>query len=179
MRGAIESEITDLRERISATQGEIEALREAPVPKVEYVQRVSDWIDTQAAAFAVNAEFSVSPLREPFPRADHVGFGQLRVRGSDHGDSVAEADAAGLLCWLMGDAIKAKLSEAIAAAELPEGAPAADRPRLRRDLAAQLDRMEINEERLVVEAQAAGIEVQRRSDVRPEIVLSLSLEDAA
>jgi hypothetical protein len=75
----------------------------------------------------------------------------------------------------MGDQIKQKLGALIAASPYIEGPPLAARSKLRREVQAMLDGLELDEERLIVDAQSAGFEIVRRPDCRPEIVLSLAL----
>jgi hypothetical protein len=176
LRAGIESELADLRERIAETNERLATLEDAPVPKSEYQQRVSQWIDRQAANF--RPEYAVSPLRDVRPRFDEVELGLLPVRGSNTGESIASADAGPLVCWLMGDAIKAKLAETIANADLPEGPPSAERPALRRKLEAELRELELREEALIVDAEAAGFSIPRRPDADAAVILSLEVSPA-
>jgi hypothetical protein len=176
LRSGIESELSGLRERIAETNERLATLEDAPVPKSEYQQRVSQWIDHQAASF--RPEYAVSPLRDVRPRFDEVSIAELPVRSSG-GPEVAVADAGPLLAWLFGAELKAKLGEVIEAADLETGPPTADRPKLRRDLEAELRRLELAEEVLICDAEQAGFVIPRRPDADPEIILSLTLEDSA
>lgn len=60
----------------------------------------------------------------------------------------------------------------IAASDYPEGLPTAERPAALARVAAELDRLELHEEALICRADAAGMAIPRRDDVRPEIVLA-------
>jgi hypothetical protein len=173
LRAGIESELSELRERIAETNERLATLEDAPVPKSEYQQRVSQWVDEKAASF--RPEYAVSPLRDVRPRFDEVELGLLPVRGSNTGESVASADAGPLLCWLLGDTIKAKLAETIANADLAEGPPSADRLRLRAELQAELRRLELAEEVLICDAEQAGFVIPRRPDADPAVILALEV----
>lgn len=63
----------------------------------------------------------------------------------------------------------------------PDGMPAADRAALRADYLAELDALELAEEAEIRRLQAAGEDVTRRADARPECVLALDddAEDAS
>lgn len=178
LRSGIESELSDLRGRIADAQDRLAELDEAPVPRSEYLERIGGWIDGKARTFAESAEYQVSALRGPAPRFDDVLLGSMPVRGSG-GPDVAVADAAPLLCWLMGDEIKAKLAETINAAGFEAGPPSADRPKLRRDLEAELRKLELAEERMIEEASEAGIDIPRRHDADPAVILALPMEAEA
>jgi hypothetical protein len=175
LRAGIESELADLRERIAETNERLATLEDAPVPKSEYQQRVSQWIDRQAANF--RPEYAVSPLRDVRPRFDEVSIAELPVRSSG-GPEVAVADAGAVLCWLLGDEIKRRLGEVIESADLETGPPTADRPKLRRDLEAELRRLELAEEALICDADAAGFNILRRPDADAAVILSLEVSPA-
>jgi hypothetical protein len=177
LRSGIESELSELRAQITEAQDRLESIEIAPAPRAEYLERIGRWVDHQAAQF--KPEYAVSPLRDVRPRFDEVELGLLPVRGSNTGESIASADAGPLLCWLLGNEIKRRLGEVIESADLETGPPVAERPALRRKLEAELRELELREEALVVDAEAAGFVIPRRPDADPEIILSLTLEDSA
>lgn len=174
LKAELEDRIEELRNRIAGTQAELEAVVEGSVPKAEYLARVNDWVDAKAAHFGTEVQYSLSGLRLP-GRPEPVTFGRVPVTGSLTAGMVAEADVAAPICWLLNAEIKKKLAEAINASGYTEGPPLADRPKLRKELQSAIDELELAEERLIVEAESAGLTIARRHDCRPEIVLSLAL----
>lgn len=75
-----------------------------------------------------------------------------------------------LLVALLGtDAIKNALAASLSA--VPEGLPTAARLARIREIATELDKLEAEEESLIAVADGA---IERRADVRPEIVLAVS-----
>src|SRR5699024_675008 len=93
--------------------------------------------------------------------------------GTDGGHVSGTTDLSTFMCWLDPDRMKAHL-----VAELDAQAPdicstqtEAERQKALAGKQKQLDKLEHNEESLICEAEAAGLEIARRPDARPEIVL--------
>lgn len=179
MRDGIESRLAEIRTEITEAQDRLADVDDSGVPKAEYTARLNAWVDDMAQTFEREAEYGVSALRLPQPRPRDVHTLAVPVRGGGSYESIAVADAGPMLAFLFGDTLKAKLAEVIQASGYVEGPPTADRPAMRRSLLAELDRLELAEERLIAEAQDIGLDLPRRRDARPEIVLSLDLETAA
>lgn len=180
-------EIAAVRRQIERTQEALDEAINAGVPKVEYMERLQQWVEREARRFADNAEYRVSALRAPRPgssgptllRAPVHGSSQMAFEGATSGPVFAEADVAGLLCWLFGDTLKQRLTELVEQSGYREGPPISDRPKLQRRLEEQADELGLQEERLIRTAEARGQRIHRREDCRPEIVLDLSLKDFA
>ncbi|NEX15783.1 MAG: hypothetical protein C1943_03860 [Halochromatium sp.] len=177
LKDQIETKVAGLRTKIETIKSKLVDLDEAGVPPDEYLARIAQWIDKQAQSFETDLEYRFSSLRTAAPQGDFVSAFRLRVRGSNDNESIAAADASGMICWLMRDEIKAKLAPLIEGVEYQDGPASADRPRLREKLNAQLDTLELQEEALICEAEPAGIIIPRRIDARPEIILSLQLPE--
>jgi len=180
MREGIASELDRLRGEIASRQDELESVDEGAVPKVEYAARVAAWVDDLAGQFQRSAEYQVSALRLPNPRPRDVELLRVPVRGAvgQSPEAVAEVDVGPLLAFLLGDAIKTKLAAVIEASAYIQGPPSGERDRMRAEIEEELTRLEIQEERLVCQAEELGVHIARRAGVRPEIVLSLNLEVA-
>jgi hypothetical protein len=179
LRNGIEGRLEQIRARIAELQARLELVNEGAVPTGEYIARVNEWVDGKAAEFAQSVGYSLSALRLPEGRGVDVGIGRLGVRGGGAGEDIAVADAAPLLCFLFGDVLKERLGDVIAKSPYQEGPPLAQRAELRRELQAELDRLEIDEETLIVEGEQVGLALPRRVDCRPEIILALASEAEA
>lgn len=78
-------------------------------------------------------------------------------------------DAQRMLCYFFGDRIKERLCAHAKSAE--SGPTVAEVEERRTDLTAELRALEIEEERLIRQLEADGLEVLRRPDASPDIVL--------
>jgi len=164
-------ELAKVRSDLEQARAELEALHEQPIPRAEWLQRVHDAIDRREAEARSMAVFRLSALRTPAPRgAERLLAAPVR---SGVGGDVAEADLFdAALVLLGGDQLKERLAALVQGVDYDEGAPIADRPRLRADLQARIADLEINEELAVRELEATGADVIRRGDADPRIVLS-------
>lgn len=179
LRDDLAAQLAELREQISEARGRLELCSEGALPKADYLQRLHAWIDGRAAEFERGLEFQTSALRTPDAReGPHFGLLPVRGAGAASFEVVAAADASGLICWHAGSALKDRLAKVIEAAPYQEGPPLAERARLRREVDAELNGLELAEEKLICEAEEVGLDLPRRPDVRPEIVLSLELVEA-
>jgi hypothetical protein len=79
-----------------------------------------------------------------------------------------------LLAALFGDQLKDLLTAGIT--DLRGAIPSADRPRLIREAEARILALEVAEERLVMAALEAGLEVHRRIDASPWAILYADTE---
>ncbi len=77
-----------------------------------------------------------------------------------------------LLAWLHGDAIKAKLLDA-AMPFASDGETTEQRAERVREMEGEVHQLEIEEEHMVCQLEARGIEVFRRPDADPAIVLGI------
>lgn len=113
-------------------------------------------------------------------RLDSDWLGQVLAGAegpSDHEDVLEQAchhrpSMGVLLAWLHPDLLRERLVNL--ATEYATGTiPLADRPAHRQELEAELYRTEVEEERIVVACEESGLEVFRRPDADPSIILSL------
>lgn len=160
-------EITAVRERIAETQAQITELENAPLPVSDARESARRTVERMAAKVAETG------IGRSFFAAD--GFAEDPIRGIV-GAFGQQPDALGpLLAWLYPDALLAALGREIdaAAAGMTSGPPLAKRPPLRKKLEKDLYQLGVEEERLIVAAEAAGTVVYRRPDVDPAIVLAV------
>lgn len=106
------------------------------------------------------------------------GHSALLALAGHHGARYDEAtlrDVFALICAALGrKALRGLYLPALDA--LPAGLDA--KPKVVRlvEIASELDRLEAQEERLICEAAEQGVEIQRRADARPEIVLAVRVD---
>jgi len=112
-------------------------------------------------------------------RVDHgwLGTNIANSRHIDHNMLTAacageEDKVACLLAWLHGDELKAKLLASALPFAAESGMAADQRSERIRELEADLHRLEVDEERIVTGLEDRGIEVFRRPDADPAIILA-------
>jgi hypothetical protein len=165
-----QKKIEALRGQISALQTERVALQTQRLSRSEVAGKVRRMVD----------EWQDKAAEENRLRL-------LCMAHGDHGLKLLTADTVDTVGYeggyaMLGPAMVAMLGAEHVAAHLlarldtvPEGLDTA--PRLARlvAIAAELDRLEAEEEALICAVEARGDEVLRRSDARPEIVLALAV----
>lgn len=165
-------QVDELRVQIRSVLDEISWIETSPPPKDEVKQRIAAAVDREAARFLEQAQLG-----------DLVHRGEiselLSLRGASQliaGGSVASAtlELAPVLSFLFQETIKARLCEALdkSLVDYSEGPATDDRSALLQSARDRLHALEVEEENLVLEAEAAGIEIHRRADANPAIVLS-------
>ncbi|MBL3619715.1 MAG: hypothetical protein JMN26_18645 [gamma proteobacterium endosymbiont of Lamellibrachia anaximandri] len=125
--------------------------------------------------------YGISALRFPKPSWRDVSVFQSSVQGSHHDTPlvVAETDLGPMLCFLFADVIKKRLADTIRDSSYEEGISTEERPDLIAVVKEELECLELEEERLILEAASFNIAIPRRDDSRPEIILSLALKEAS
>lgn len=160
-------EIEALRSQIAALKSELSALRVMPIHPDDLPARVAEVVQTLAA------------------RVDEATLGALVAASTPPGNQddplravCYVADQPGILhAWLNPADLTKKLT-ALARQHATGAVPMAERPQRQADLEARLFSLEVAEEKAICEAEAAGIEIFRRSDCDATIVLSVDLEAA-
>jgi len=173
MREGIGGQLESLRAEIAELRDQLESVDDGAVPKAEYTARVAAWVDDQAQQFAQGAEFAISALRLPRAQPREVTVAQIPVRGGGSDEIIAAADAGPLLCFLFADTLKERLGQLIEQSAYIQGPPSGERDRMRAEIEEELDRLESEEEALIVEGEAVGLTLHRRPDARPSIILAL------
>jgi hypothetical protein len=175
-RADTEARLAELRAEIERQREAMERADHGLLPPAEFAEAIGQWVDAQARQFEDGEIWQgLNALAVPRPRYDRVSLLRPPVRGAGAANPavVAQADATGLLAWLLKDTIKARAAEFIHQRHYQAGPPASERADLRREAQAELDKLERQEEAIIEQAEAAGMTLPRRVDARPEIVLSL------
>ncbi|MDN3518315.1 hypothetical protein QWY84_11890 [Aquisalimonas lutea] len=161
--------VQSVREQIQTTRRERERLAEAPLTKDEVAERVDSWLTEQASRARIDllaSDFAAPGRREGNPF-------RLPVRRGDQ----SSVDVGPLMASLFRDQVREAILQ-----ELPEddGAVAmAERPGKLAELEKKIRELERHEENLIVEAEAAGVEIQRRPDASPDVILNVEWPAAA
>jgi len=153
--------IKSLRASIVTLQAERIAIERQPLSAAEVGPAVAESVEQIEAVFNVRAGLAlrriaggqspVTVLREVFNGPDALAVTLVGVLGA--------APVADALLRQIGT--------------VPKGLDAAARTARLAEIGAELDRLEIAEERLVEASEAAGAPIQRRDDCRPEVVLGV------
>mgnify|MGYP001103303825 CR=1 FL=1 len=164
-------ELAKVRSDLEQARGELEGLDERPIPRSEWLARIAAAIDRREAEAKSMGAFRLSALRTPGPRgAERLLAAPVR---SGVGGDVAEADLFDVALVLLGsDALKTRLAELARGIDYDEGPPLEDRPEIKARLVAEIERLEVVEELAVRSAEDAGLDVIRRGDADPRIVLA-------
>lgn len=162
-----------VRSELERVQAELTALDELRYPHDEWRERLHSWIDRQASEFGDRAAYLLTGPAAPF-NGYAVTCDALTVPVQSGGEaSLAAVDMAGLVCWLLGDEIRAKVDAIVdAATQQPCGPRSTERPAIQRSLKAELNRLEALEELAARALEDEGRAVIRRLDANPKIVLA-------
>ena len=168
--------LEQVRDELAGALEQLAALPERPLPQDEAIARAAALVDTTAGAFQGRHKVQAfAQLGTDLAQRD-----LLNLSAFNQGRLESRIDSAPLLCWLFGDAIKTKLADEIAALELRDALPSAEREPERQRLLNLVDDLQIEEERIIRALDDEGIEIDRRRDAPIEIVLApdCELEDA-
>lgn len=169
---AIHEHVAEVREQIAAISEEIAWYQSAPLPKLEIVERAAAAVDREATKFIAEAQVGdlvhrgeVAELLELTGRTEVVAPGSP-IAG-------VNIKISPLLAWLFSSTIKDRLAEAIEQGEIDfaEGPPQAERTALIQSARARLHALGLEEEALIEQAEAVGIEIARRPDAAPDVIL--------
>lgn len=168
-------DIDAIQQKIADTKARLDALSTDPLPVEDAIRAAESAVDQLASRveirglagrfFAVHKGIIDDPVRWMSGVLDPAG----RTRG----------DLGPILAFVVPGLLKGALKLAIEqhGKSLTPGIPLAKRPAERLRLEKELLQYEREEERLICAAEDAGVEVFRRADVNPAVVLLV--EDAA
>ena len=155
--------IDDLRIKIHKARLDINRVEHASLTKAEAIKRLDAWIDHQANDY--NAQGAVAN----FIRVDSGGFSDgLTVFSSDDGQ---ETELAPLLCFLMGDMVRASMIRAFDMFDFSNSLKNTERTKMMAEMEKAIITLEKREEAMITQAEADGIQIDRRSDANPAVVL--------
>ncbi|GAA0595526.1 hypothetical protein [Caenispirillum bisanense] len=154
---AVTSEIEDVRAQIRTLTETIEGL-ESALPSIEEAEaKLSRIIDDLAGKFGPDL-YAVTAAE-----ATSAQF-QINVEGNYRFGP--------LMAWLFGDALKEAYGRVIRE-RLGAGIPEAERQKRLAAARAKRLQLEIREEAIIAEAEAAGLDILRRGDADPAVVLGM------
>lgn len=161
-------DLTDLRHRILDVKSEISWLVSAPPPKDELHERISSGIDYAAS------QFDFSALAGELLHRGKMGdlFKITAHSAVINGMVSLSFDMSPLLCRLFSDEIKNWLSTELNILNYEPGPPTVERPALIDAIRDRLHTLETEEEALISDAEKAGLDVARRTDADPGIILN-------
>lgn len=166
MSTAIEKRIAELRSQRIALLNEAHEIEAQPRSRGEVELFVRQWAADRAQAGAARLAHHVANLA-----AGHDLRGVLKAQGQTTTTGVA-VDLSDMLAGLIGaEGLAEVLLRALP--EVPEGLDTKARAERLARIAADLDKIEREEERLICRAEAVGTPIWRRADARPEVVLAL------
>jgi hypothetical protein len=156
--------IRRVRSEIGRLQGELTQVREAPPSTAEIKAHLVGEVDRLAREGQPTVSFEGGKVQLTFPD-------QLRYAPPGQGLSAPSGSASKLDCWLHRDEIVRALSAF--ADDIKGGLSAAERAQRIERLEADLLQHEFDEESLIEQALAAGIDVHRRRDASAYALLSI------
>lgn len=155
-------EIETIRAQIAQLKSELAALRVMPIHPDDLPQRVAKVVKTLAARVDENALGALLAASSPPGNQDDP----LRL-------ACFVSDQPGILhAWLDPAGLTKKLT-ALARPHATGAVPLAERPQRQADLERRLFKLEVEEERLIVQAESAGVEIFRRHDLDPLVFFSI------
>lgn len=164
----MDAALGDLRAQIEAKRAALAEVEAAPVPVDEAEKRLDRWLDR----IGLGADLDLRGLTAEKLAEPALSIVRRPDGSTDAGPAALEVF--GLLVASCRDQVRDHLAELLADAYEAKPAPiaAVDRVKRRADLEAEIDALEIAEERAVRALEEAGLAVLRRSDARPQIVLA-------
>lgn len=164
------AEITSLRERIATLQAERRSIKAQPLCRGEVEFQVYALVDRLHSA---GTEAIATELR----RAAAGGVANpFQISGTSivvAGVAPVNLDVGSLLVALIGkDVVRKALLHSLA--KVPQGITPQERAARLVEIGTELDNLEAEEERLIVDAEMFGEPITRRRDARPEIVLAVA-----
>ncbi len=170
-----QADIDAIRTKIAAVQEKIEVSLVDRLTRAEAADRISQWVDDQAASVDVGGIVDEFCRRgRPNDRWGHF-TAIVEEGGHSFTGQFGAAEIAPYICWMGPEAVKAKLIAALDEHADNICCPD-DKAHARKDHAALKDellKLEREEERVISEAEIAGFNVSRRPDARPEIILEV------
>lgn len=160
-RKADPKRLSAVREQIAAAVGKRQAVEAGPAAREEVLHEIDAAIERKAKSWRPHLGCLASG-GEGFTLA----FGWR--------DTTADAQAEAMLCALVPEAVRTTLREQAEKhiGEHGEGLPLAERAKRIAELDAERDALELEEEALVRTLERQGLDIDRRGEARPEIVLA-------
>lgn len=170
------AEVGKIRDEIESVREELDWTRSGRLPKEEVAPKILEAVDGLAREFSAIVPHLAEPDGSPVRVLRQWLTPQTTLTRVNPETGIAHrpagVQAAPTLCWLFGDLIKERCLRALDESSYVPGPPSAERPQLVAGLKKRLHALELEEERLIVAAEAEGLELYRRPDVDWSIVLN-------
>ncbi|MEQ9140670.1 MAG: hypothetical protein RJQ08_03915 [Salinisphaeraceae bacterium] len=165
-----QADVEGIRKRIEKARMDLDDLRLRRLTRAETAERLERWVDDQASL--VRASVFVSTATLASVSIDGSAF-RANAMGDINGNGTVSL--APYLCWLDPEGMKRRLLAELdeIADERCASTPPKDRKRALEQREAKLLQLERDEEAAIVAAEAQGIQIARRPDVRPDVVLEV------
>jgi hypothetical protein len=173
MKTSFQSEVDALRVEISGVIDEIAWTTDAPLPPEEVKQRLA----TIAKALVQKFDFNLLRMTNPDTGARELSeiftlHHSVPFHGAGAGVASLQIDLSAILLAVGGDDLIKRMAKHVDNLDYVPGPPSKDRAGVIVKLRDALHDLEQREERLICEAEAAGVYIARRDDADPAIVLS-------
>ena len=156
--------VTRVRREIAKLEKERERVRNAPVPAEDRKARVRALVTSKEVPPHVSGQTGGAVEIDLMPPAG------LGMKGP-----ISSAGVEGLLTWLFGEQIIAKLEAQIDAETDADAAISApDKAGMDKELAGKILKLERDEESLIEQSESEGREIPRRPDAAVEAILGIS-----
>ena len=168
-RNTLKKKIDGLRTRLVECQSECEAIERAPVPRDEEIENARKFIRRQSERY--ERTLSISGLTRP---GGQVGSMTLILPNPIEGlrrEQVIELAFCKLVPAAVEEMLIAKIDQHLE--QHTPGLPSAERPARLEQLHQETRAIEREEEKMIRAAEDDGVEILRRSDADPLIVLGL------
>jgi hypothetical protein len=148
----VRAQIVAIREQIEDLRSQRFELETGSLPLADVQPRIDAMIDR--AAGDVDLEYHLSSITRANGRSGECRVFDVITKPGQY--NTGSADVGPLLCALFGDQIKQRLREFCEGLDL-DGPPLAERPAMVRKIDAEILKLEREEERMICEAERAGI----------------------
>ena len=160
--------ILRLRHEIGIARGELQRIKTAPLPAAEVRAQIATDVDRMASDGIPRVSVDAGRVTVVWPDV-------MQFAAPSGALSAPSGSASKLLCALFPAELKKLLTAGIV--DVKGAIPSADRPQRIREAEARIFALEVGEERLVMAALEAGVEVERRFDASLWAVLCAGAEE--
>lgn len=172
-----EQHVADLREQIAALQDERARLRALPRDRATVEQIVRQTVAAWHAEGSAHVERELSKVARGSAHALLVAQGLVAPSTASVPQPFALSLGPMLVAVLGAEAVERALLRFVD--ETPAGMPVHERDARLAEIADELDRLERDEEKTIVEAEREGEQIARRRNARPDIICRAVTEKAA
>jgi hypothetical protein len=155
-----------IREDMQRTATDLDELKATLLPASDAIARFDEWVDSMAAVYLSRVYNDVSAAFSPDTHPSAIRVGRIAVTPG----AVPETNFAPTLAFILGDLLKEK-HRAIFESRLSDAPAMAERPAMIAELKNRIRKLELDEERVIRAAEAAGHVLARRANVDIDLVL--------